>query len=152
MSRGPIPTWYFAIVVVRMRDHVLLVHEKKHGQKWYLPAGRVEPGETIAEAAHRETMEEAGIPIILEGIIRVEHSPAPDGTARCRVLYLARAADETPPKSIADEHSLGAAWVRVRELGEYELRGQEVVRLCEYLDRGGKVAPIELIAAEDSPL
>jgi phosphatase NudJ len=42
MSREPIPTWYFALVVVVSGDRFLRVHERKHGQLWYLPAGRVE--------------------------------------------------------------------------------------------------------------
>ena len=29
--------------------------------QWYLPAGRMEPGETIAEAAQREVLEETGL-------------------------------------------------------------------------------------------
>jgi len=41
MPREPIQTWYFALVVVRLQHRFLLVHERKHGQKWYLPAGRV---------------------------------------------------------------------------------------------------------------
>ncbi|MFN8559058.1 MAG: NUDIX hydrolase [Dehalococcoidia bacterium] len=60
--RAPIPTWYFALVVVRLGHRFLVVREAKHGQHWYMPAGRVEPGETMAETAVRETMEEAGIP------------------------------------------------------------------------------------------
>ncbi len=59
----PMPgvTWCFALMVVRLEDRFLVVHEAKHGQRWYLPAGRVEPGETFAEAAARETLEEAGV-------------------------------------------------------------------------------------------
>ncbi|MCA9712212.1 MAG: NUDIX domain-containing protein, partial [Myxococcales bacterium] len=71
MARVPLPTWTFALVVVRLGPRFLLVHERKHGGGWYLPAGRVEPGETIAAAAIRETREEAGIPIVLDGILRV---------------------------------------------------------------------------------
>lgn len=74
MAREPIPTWCFAVVVVRRGDRFLLVHERKHGQLWYLPAGRVEPGESFATAACRETLEEAGVPIRVTGLIRVEHS------------------------------------------------------------------------------
>ena len=51
MPRDPIPTWFFALVVVRQGDRFLLVHEAKHGQDWYLPAGRVEPGESLTDAA-----------------------------------------------------------------------------------------------------
>src|SRR5437016_11527969 len=98
MAREPIPTWFFALVVVRSGHRYLLVHENKHGQLWYLPAGRVEPGESFIEAARRETLEETGVPVVLEGILRVEHSPLRDGSgARLRVLFVARPQDDTPP-------------------------------------------------------
>jgi phosphatase NudJ len=150
MSREPIPTWCFAVVVVRRGDHFLLVHECKHGQLWYLPAGRVEPGETFADAARRETLEESGIPVTLTGILRVEHSPAPTG-ARLRVVFLAEPADDTSPKSIPDEESLGAAWVRLDELADYPLRGDEVSELFAYVARGGAVYPMSVLQPEGMP-
>src|SRR5262245_60629830 len=97
MAREAIPTWFFALVVVRKGDRFLAVHEAKHGQRWYLPAGRAEPGETLAEAALRETLEETGVPIVLEGLLKLQHTPLRD-SARVRALFLARPADDTPPK------------------------------------------------------
>ena len=75
MGRDPIPTSYFALVVVQHGDRFLLVQERKHGQRWHLPAGRAEPGESLAEAAERETLEESGVKVRLTGVLRVEHSP-----------------------------------------------------------------------------
>jgi phosphatase NudJ len=37
-QRVAIPTWFFAVVVVRFGPRFLFVHERKHGQGWYLPA------------------------------------------------------------------------------------------------------------------
>ena len=105
MSREPIPTWYFALAVVRRGDRFLLVHEHKHGQLWHLLAGRAEPGEDLVAAACRETLEEAGISIRVTGIIRVEHSPRP-GSSRVRVIFAAEPIDDAEPKSIPDEESL----------------------------------------------
>jgi 8-oxo-dGTP pyrophosphatase MutT (NUDIX family) len=79
MAREPIPTWYFTLVVVHLEDRFLLVQERKYDQQWYLPAGRVEKGETLLEAAQRNTVEEAGISVIVEGILRVEHTVMPKG-------------------------------------------------------------------------
>src|SRR5262245_51564365 len=137
MAREPVPTWYFALVVVRLGHRFLLVRERKHGQRWYLPAGRVEPGEHLVDAARRETLEESGVPVAIEGILRVEHSPRPDGSARMRVFFVARPVDDTPPKEHADHDSMGAAWVSLAELRRYPLRGEEVREILEYLERGG---------------
>jgi 8-oxo-dGTP pyrophosphatase MutT (NUDIX family) len=150
MAREPIPTWCFAVVVARRGDRFLLVHERKHGQLWYVPAGRVEPGETFAAAAVRETREETGVPVRLTGLLRVEHSPGPTG-ARMRVVYVAEPADDTPPKSVPDEESLGAAWVTLEELPRYPLRGEEVQELMEYVLSGAPVYPVDVLTFEGTP-
>lgn len=150
MPREPIPTWFFAVVVVRQGDRFLLVHERKHGQLWYLPAGRVEPGESLVAAAVRETLEETGVPVEIEGIIRVEHTPTA-AAARVRVVFLARPIDDTPPKTVADEESLGAAWIGPDELPLYPLRGEEVRELIDYVLAGGPVYPAGLIQREGMP-
>lgn len=152
MARDPIPTWCFALVVVRQGDRFLLVHERKHGQLWYLPAGRVEPGETFREGAIRETLEETGVPVVLDGIIRIEHSPRVDGTARCRAIFTAHPADDTPPKTTADKESLGAAWVSLDELDAYPLRGEQVAELLGWVHAGGQVLPLHALAHELAPV
>lgn len=150
MAREPIPTWCFAVVVVRRGDRFLIVHERKHGQLWYLPAGRVEPGETFEAAACRETLEESGVPVRVVGVLRVEHSPGVAG-ARLRVVYLAEPIDDTPPKGEPDEESLEAAWVRLVDLAEYPLRGQEVRELFAYVAAGGTVYPLSVLQPEGRP-
>ncbi len=149
--RDPILTWFFAMVIVRKGDKFLLVHERKHGQLWYIPGGRVEPGETIEEGAIRETLEEGGIAVKLEGLLRVEHSPMPDGSARCRVFFLARPIDDTPPKSIPDDESLEARWVHPKELSRYALRSEEVVEVINYVAGGGPVLPMMAFTYEGAP-
>jgi len=151
MPRSPIPTWFFVLVVARLDSRFLLVHEAKHGQLWYLPAGRVEPGEDFVRAAERETREEAGVPIVVEGIFRIEHTPIPDGTARVRVILLARPRDDTPPKQIPDHDSLGAAWVTLDDLKRLPLRGDEVREILEYVARGAPIYPVSLITPEGLP-
>lgn len=151
MSREPLPTWFFVLVVVRKGDRFLLVQERKHGQLWYLPAGRVEPGERLADAAHRETREEAGIAIDLGGIYQVQHTPFPDGTCRVRVVFGATPRDDAPPKSAPDEHSLQAGWFTLSEMAELPLRGTEVARLFEAVAGGAPVHPLALLADEGVP-
>lgn len=150
MAKKPIESWMFALVVVRKGNRFLLVHERKHGQRWYLPAGRVEAGETFPEAAKREVLEEAGVPITLDGILRVEHSPRSDGSARMRMIFLASPTDDTPPKSEPDEESLEARWVTVEEIEELALplRSPEVIRLFEQVQRGVTIMPMSMLTQE----
>lgn len=151
-ERSPIPTWYFVLVVVRHGPRFLLVREARHGQKWYLPAGRVQPGESLVSAARRETLEESGVPVALDGVLKVEHSPLQDGTARVRVIFLAHPLNDTPPKSKPDEQSLAAAWVSLSELEELPLRGAEVRRLFWEVEYGAPVYPLWLLGIEGQPL
>lgn len=146
-----IPTWCFSLVVVRLGHRFLVVQEARHGQLWYLPAGRVEPGETYAQAAVRETLEEAGVPVVLEGIVRMEHSPRPDGTARSRVVFVARPADDTPPKATADAESLQAAWVTLEELRALPTRGTDFIELFESVADGGAILPLSALTDERAP-
>jgi 8-oxo-dGTP pyrophosphatase MutT (NUDIX family) len=60
MGRRPIPTWFFALAVVRRGHRFLLTQERKYGSTWSIPGGRVEPGEDLAAAALREVLEETG--------------------------------------------------------------------------------------------
>jgi 8-oxo-dGTP pyrophosphatase MutT (NUDIX family) len=149
-ERSAIPTWFFALVVVRREERFLLVHERKHGQGWYLPAGRVEPGETLTAGAIRETLEETGVPVRLDGILRLELSPSPVAT-RCRVFFTASPIDDTPPRTTPDEESLGAAWVALDELDRYRLRGEEVRDVLSHVAAGGPVYPLSLITFEGAP-
>ena len=149
MVREPIPTWYFALVVVRKDDRFLLVHEREGGQPWYLPAGQAKFGESLEAAACREALEETGIPIRLTGLLRLEHSPDPKG-ARVRALFVGEPVDDTLPKSVPDSDSLGAKWVSVADLPKYRLREADVVPLLQYVSAGGAVYPLSVLRPEGS--
>jgi phosphatase NudJ len=150
LARESIPTWFFALVVVRNGDRFLLVHERKHGELWYLPAGRAEQGEDLIAAACRETLEETGVSIRLTGIIRIEHTPRPD-SARVRVIFTGVPLAGSRTKSIRDAESLGAAWVTLDELNRYPLRGQEVEDVLRYVAGGGTVYPLAILRREGMP-
>jgi phosphatase NudJ len=150
MSRDPIPTHSFALVIVRHPDgRFLLVQERKHGQGWYLPAGRVDPGERFVEAALRETLEESGLAVEVTGLVRIEQQPTAS-SQRLRVFFVARPVDpSTPPKAVADAHSLGAAWFTLDELASLPLRGDEVRAWCSAVAQGRVVvAPLSLLTDE----
>jgi phosphatase NudJ len=149
MSRAPIPTWYFALVVVRRGHRFLLTREKKYGSTWSIPGGRVEPGETLADAAIREVLEETGVPVTLDGILRVEHSPSGSG-ARFRVVYSGSPRDDTPPKTTPDEESLGAAYLTLDEIAKLPLRGADLRGLLEAVAAGRQVFPLDMLGREMS--
>ncbi|HEY2853873.1 MAG TPA: NUDIX domain-containing protein [Gemmatimonadaceae bacterium] len=150
MARKPIPTTYVAAVVVQHGDRFLLVQERKRGSPWSLPAGRVEPGETMVEGAVREALEESGVLVRVTGLLRIEHTPE-DWRARLRAVFVGVPEGDTTTKQQADEESLGAAWVAIEELAAYPLRSQEVEQLLRYVSAGGPVYPLDLLRERGAP-
>jgi ADP-ribose pyrophosphatase YjhB (NUDIX family) len=148
MSRAPIPTWYFALVVVRRGQRFLLTQEQKYGSTWSIPGGRVEPGESLVDAAVREVHEETGVPVRIDGILRIEHAAA-EATARVRVLFAGTPIDDTAPKTTADAESLGAAWLTMDEIRDRKLRGAELRALLESVEAGRQVFPLDLLGLRE---
>lgn len=66
-----------ARVLVERDGQVLLVRHAKRKQKafWCLPGGNADPGESIAEAARRELLEETGVEVDVEGAVLVLDGP-----------------------------------------------------------------------------
>jgi ADP-ribose pyrophosphatase YjhB (NUDIX family) len=151
MAREPLPTWYFALVVVRCGHRFLLTQERKYGSTWSIPGGRVEPGEALADAAVREVFEETGVPIRIDGILRVEHDPGEEGGhVRVRILFTGSPIDDTAPKTTADDESLGAAYLTLAEIRALPLRGAELGALLESIADGRQVFPLDLLGPEMS--
>jgi 8-oxo-dGTP pyrophosphatase MutT (NUDIX family) len=147
VPRPPIPTSYFALVVVRRGHRFLLTQERKYGSTWSVPGGRVEPGEGLIAAAVREVLEETGVPVRLDGVLRIEHAPGTSHT-RVRVLFSGTPLDDTPPRTTPDEESLGAAWLTLDEVRSRPLRGSDLVALLESVAQGRQVFPLDLLGHE----
>ncbi|CAJ1376601.1 unnamed protein product [Effrenium voratum] len=80
---------------------------------FWLPAGRVDHGESLQEACVREALEEAGVAVRVTGVLRM----MVDSQQTLRVVFLAEPEDPAAqPKSIPDWESVGAMWVTVEEL------------------------------------
>ena len=146
MAREPLPTYYFALVVVRRGHRFLLTQEKKYGKTWSIPGGRVEPGESLTDAAIREVFEETGVPIALDGVLRVENTPGDQ--ARMRILFSGYPIDDTPPKQTADDESMRAAYLTIEEIRTLPLRGAELGVLLESVLGGRAVYPLDLLGRE----
>uniref|UniRef100_A0A8C3PRP3 Nudix hydrolase domain-containing protein n=1 Tax=Calidris pygmaea TaxID=425635 RepID=A0A8C3PRP3_9CHAR len=81
-------------VLFNEEDGVLLVQEAKAEcrGKWYLPAGRMEPGESIVAAMRREVKEETGLECQPLTLLALEER----GPAWIRYAFLARPTGACP--------------------------------------------------------
>jgi 8-oxo-dGTP diphosphatase len=88
---------------------------------WVMPGGKIDLGEPILSALHREVREEVGIDVVIGGLIDVfEHvTPGVDSDHHVILYYRCRPSrrDLTPnPSEVAE-----ARWVPRSELGRYAI-------------------------------
>ncbi|MGH3090471.1 MAG: NUDIX hydrolase [Rubrobacteraceae bacterium] len=62
----------YALIADEISGKVLMVcNRRSSGLSWSLPGGAREPGETLEETVIRETREETGLDVVVEGIVAV---------------------------------------------------------------------------------
>ncbi|XP_063167400.1 8-oxo-dGDP phosphatase NUDT18 [Candoia aspera] len=116
-------------VLLNEKNEVLVMQEAKpecYGT-WYLPAGRMEPRETVVEALRREVQEETGLQCRPLTLLAVEER----GPSWIRFVFLARPTGGTL-KSLqqADMESLQALWWD-RETPTLSLRSRDILPLMD---------------------
>ena len=130
------------------RDSLLLVREAKreaHG-RYSLPAGKVEPGETIGEAAVREAREETGLTVEVLALVGIYHCPVTsEGTAVVNHVFESRVADGVIAPTEAHPEVRFVPFSELEELASaHRLRGTHVLRALHAL-RTGRRLPLDLV-------
>jgi 8-oxo-dGTP pyrophosphatase MutT (NUDIX family) len=103
---------HVTVATVVVRDgQLLLVEESIEGRAVLnQPAGHLEPGESLAAAALRETLEETGWTVALTAFIGTYQWTAPDGTPFLRFAYAAEPLSHDPGRPL-DTGILRALWL-----------------------------------------
>ena len=117
--------------IVRQADRFLMVEEEIDGELVInQPAGHLEPGETLLEAAVRETLEETAWQVRLEGIsgLYQYHAPGPDILYH-RICFLATPLQETSQVLDSDIHR--CLWLSREALSDRKLRSPLVLRCID---------------------
>ena len=96
--------------IINDKDEILLVQQPKWNNRWGGCGGHIDPGETIAEAAKREALEEIGLEIEMVDVLRV-------GERICH-----------PPEFHRDAHLLYVHIVAKVVGGQLKLDGDEIAQ------------------------
>ena len=118
-----------AQVCVKKDDKYLMVQENKDGikGKWNMPAGKLEDGESIIDAAIRETKEEANIDVNITGLIGIQESITSFG----QLIILYFSSEYVSGKIEYDEKEISMVkWMSEEEimsLNKKQIRGGETI-------------------------
>jgi len=117
-----------AAVLFNENNEVLMMQEAKSScaGQWYLPAGRMEAGEDVSEAAKREVLEETGLEFELTTLFLVESAA---GSWYRFVVTGTVTGGRLKTPADADSESLQAKWIG--DLTDFPLRAGDVLPLIE---------------------
>lgn len=143
-------TWapHVTVATVIERDgRFLFVYEESDGKKVYnQPAGHLDPDETLAEAALRETLEETGWTVKLTGVVGVNLYTAPsNGITYMRTTFIADAISQDQTRPL-DTGIIEAVWLTYEELlaRKDQLRSPMTLQIIEDY-RSGRRFPLEVV-------
>jgi ADP-ribose pyrophosphatase YjhB (NUDIX family) len=125
------------VVVVNDAREILLIR-RTDNDNWALPGGAIDLGESIAQAAVRETLEESGIECAITGIVGIYSDPkhvvlyTSNGEARQEfsiVLTAKPLGGQPTPSSESSE----VRWVPASGIPEYTMDRSMRIRINDYL-------------------
>jgi ADP-ribose pyrophosphatase YjhB (NUDIX family) len=128
-----------SVVATDQAGHILLIRRSDNGY-WALPGGAMEIGESLHQAAIRETLEETGVDCEVTGLSGIYTDPShvilytSNGEVRQEfsIVLTARATGGLPTKSI---ESSEVRWVARDDLGSYEMDASMKLRVQHYLEQ-----------------
>ena len=133
--------------IIERDNRFLMVYEEADGKKVYnQPAGHLDPNETLNEAAIRETLEETGWTVELNGVVGVNLYTAPsNGITYFRTTFIANAVSHDATRAL-DTGIIEAVWLTYEELLAHkdQLRSPMTLQIIEeYL--AGRRFPLNVV-------
>jgi ADP-ribose pyrophosphatase YjhB (NUDIX family) len=125
------------VVVVNEADEILMIR-RTDNDNWAVPGGAIDLGESVAQAAVRETCEESGIECEITGLVGIYSDPkhvllyTSNGEVRQEfsIVLTARPLSGQPTPS---SESSEVRWVPASEVRDYTMDRSMQIRINDYL-------------------
>ncbi|MBM7775997.1 ADP-ribose pyrophosphatase YjhB (NUDIX family) [Actinokineospora baliensis] len=127
-----------------VKDDKILLVRKTYGNRWDIPGGYVDIGESPADACEREVREELGLTRSIQRLL--VHDWAPNGAEGDKILYVfdCGVLGDDEQRIQLDQVELDKVeWVAVSRLGDFVIPRLER-RLTEAFQAHGGLAPVYL--------
>jgi ADP-ribose pyrophosphatase YjhB (NUDIX family) len=127
------------VAVENDAGEVLLIR-RSDNDNWALPGGAIDIGESLVQAAVRETKEETGVDCVITGLVGIYTDPGhvilytSNGEVRqeCSIVVTARPAGGEPaPSSETSE----VRWIPLAQAGDFEMDPAMRMRVQHYAQR-----------------
>jgi 8-oxo-dGTP pyrophosphatase MutT (NUDIX family) len=140
------PAVTVAAVIERDGTFLLVREHTRTGLKLNQPAGHLEPGESPADGAARETLEEAAWRVLPSALVGIYRWEAPDnGATFVRFAYAAVPLQAVPGR-VLDEGIVNALWLPYDEiLARRDEHRSPLVLRCIDDYRAGRRWPLDLV-------
>lgn len=136
----------FVSTIVIEDDKALMIREGKnsYGQRgtWNFPSGHVELGESLTEAAIRETLEETGYEVELNGVVAVLKI---DNGDRMNIVVFFSGARTGAEQAEPEEGTDKIEFVPVNDIKGLNLRFPELIEMAERAE-SKKIVTLDILA------
>jgi ADP-ribose pyrophosphatase YjhB (NUDIX family) len=152
MDRVWKPNVTVAAVIEQAGRFLLVEEETDGGLRFNQPAGHLEAGESLVEAAAREVLEETAHRFRPESLVGIYQWPRPDGAVTYLRFAFAGRVDGVEAGRALDAGILRAVWMSLQEVEATAARHRSpLVLQCirDYLD--GRRYPLEVIRHYPGP-
>lgn len=132
-----------ASVVVINDDGLILLHRRADNDRWALPGGTMDIGESLADCARREVREETGLDIELLGLVGIYSDPRhvfayDDGEVR-QEFSICFHARPTAGKLAVSEESRELRYFAAQDIANLPMVESIRLRITDYLAGGEPV-------------
>ncbi|MGR8999003.1 MAG: NUDIX hydrolase [Gammaproteobacteria bacterium] len=118
----PAPALGVGGIVFKHQKQVLMIRRNQPPAKgfWSIPGGKLEPGESLAEACQREIKEETGLETEVKNIVAVAERRI-EGFHYVIIDFLAILKAEANIFPVAQSDAAKARWISLEHLSDYNL-------------------------------